>query len=68
VRPGNSTNRRQHFVLIFRLPEGRKMSEIRKLALKQETAKYVSQRDDLRYLENWDRLVEAIRKAGLPEK
>jgi hypothetical protein len=36
-------------------------------ALKQETAKYVNQRDDPRYLENWDRLVEGMRKAGLPE-
>ena len=37
-------------------------------ALKQETAKYVNERDDPRYVEKWDQLVEAMRKAGLPEK
>ncbi len=37
-------------------------------ALKQETAKYVNERDDPRYVEKWDQLVESMRKAGLPEK
>jgi adenylate cyclase len=37
-------------------------------ALKQETAKYVNERDDPRYVEKWDELVEDMRKAGLPEK
>jgi adenylate cyclase len=37
-------------------------------ALKQETAKYVNQRDDPRYVEKWDQLVESMRKGGLPEK
>jgi adenylate cyclase len=37
-------------------------------ALKQETAKYVNERDDPRYVENWHRLVEGVREAGLPEK
>jgi adenylate cyclase len=37
-------------------------------ALKQETAKYVNERDDRRYVEKWDQLVESMRKAGLPEK
>jgi adenylate cyclase len=37
-------------------------------ALKQGTAKYVNERDDPRYVEKWDQLVEAMRKAGLPEK
>jgi adenylate cyclase len=37
-------------------------------ALKQETAKYVTERDDPRYVEKWGQLVEAMRKAGLPEK
>jgi adenylate cyclase len=36
-------------------------------ALKQETAKYVNERDDPRYVEKWDQLVEGMRKAGLPE-
>jgi hypothetical protein len=36
-------------------------------ALKQETAKYVNERDDPRYVEKWDQLVES-RKTGLPEK
>ena len=36
-------------------------------ALKQETAKYVNERDDPRYVEKWDQLVESMRKAGLPE-
>ncbi|MBV9908139.1 MAG: tetratricopeptide repeat protein [Hyphomicrobiales bacterium] len=38
------------------------------VALKQETAKYVNERDDPRYVEKWDQLVEAMRKAGLPEE
>jgi adenylate cyclase len=37
-------------------------------ALKRETAKYVNERDDPRYVEKWDQLVEGMRKAGLPEK
>jgi adenylate cyclase len=37
-------------------------------ALKQETAKYVNVRDDPRYVEKWDQLVESMRKAGLPEQ
>jgi adenylate cyclase len=37
-------------------------------ALKQEAAKYVNERDDPRYVETWDQLVESMRKAGLPEK
>ena len=37
-------------------------------ALKQETAKYVNERDDPRYVEKWNQLVESMRKAGLPEK
>jgi adenylate cyclase len=37
-------------------------------ALKQGTAKYVNERDDPRYVEKWDQLVESMRKAGLPEK
>jgi adenylate cyclase len=37
-------------------------------ALKQETAKYVNERDDPRYVEQWSQLVESVRKAGLPEK
>jgi adenylate cyclase len=37
-------------------------------ALKQETAKYVNERDDPRYVEKWDQLVEAMHKAGLPEE
>ena len=37
-------------------------------ALKQQTAKYVNERDDPRYVEKWDQLVESMRKAGLPEK
>jgi hypothetical protein len=37
-------------------------------ALKQETAKYVNERDDPRYVENWNRVSEGMRKAGLPEK
>jgi adenylate cyclase len=37
-------------------------------ALKQETAKYVNERDDPRYVEKWDQLVESMRKAGLSEK
>ena len=37
-------------------------------ALKQETAKYVNERDVPRYVEKWDQLVESMRKAGLPEK
>ena len=37
-------------------------------ALKQETAKYVNERDDPRYVEKWDQLVESMRKAGLPEE
>jgi adenylate cyclase len=36
-------------------------------ALKLETAKYVNERDDPRYVEKWDQLVEGMRKAGLPE-
>jgi adenylate cyclase len=36
-------------------------------ALKQETTKYVNERDDPRYVEKWVQLVEAMRKAGLPE-
>jgi len=36
-------------------------------ALKQESAKYVNERDDPRYVEKWGQLVEAMRKAGLPE-
>jgi adenylate cyclase len=37
-------------------------------ALKQETAKYVNERDDPRYIESWNRLMEGMREAGLPEK
>jgi hypothetical protein len=37
-------------------------------ALKQETAKYVNERDDPRYVEKWEQLVESLRNAGLPEK
>jgi hypothetical protein len=36
-------------------------------ALKQETTKYVNERDDPRYVEKWGQLVEAMRKAGLPD-
>ena len=36
-------------------------------ALKQATAKYVNERDDPRYVEKWAQLVEAMRKAGLPD-
>jgi tetratricopeptide (TPR) repeat protein len=36
-------------------------------ALKLETAKYVNERDDPRYVEKWGQLVESMRKAGLPE-
>jgi len=36
-------------------------------ALKQETAKYANERDDPRFVEYWGRLVEGMRKAGLPE-
>jgi adenylate cyclase len=36
-------------------------------ALKRETAKYVNARDDPRYVEKWNQLVEGMRKAGLPE-
>jgi adenylate cyclase len=36
-------------------------------ALKQETTKYVNERDDPRYVEKWGQLVESMRKAGLPE-
>jgi tetratricopeptide (TPR) repeat protein len=38
------------------------------MALKQETAKYVNKGDDPRYLEKWEQLVEAMRKAGLPDE
>ena len=36
-------------------------------ALKQETAKYVNERDDPRYVEKWEQMVESMRKVGLPE-
>jgi tetratricopeptide (TPR) repeat protein len=37
-------------------------------SLKQETVKYVNERDDPRYVEKWDQLVESMRKGGLPEE
>ena len=35
---------------------------------KRTRARYVNERTDPRYVEYWDRLIEGLRKAGLPEE
>ena len=37
-------------------------------AVKQERAKYVNEHTDPRYVEYWDRLIDGLRKAGMPEE
>jgi hypothetical protein len=35
---------------------------------KQERAKYVNEHTDPRYVEYWNRLIDGLRKAGMPEE